>query len=75
MLHDDRESGFCDFKELSGPAVVRKLIEVIRNCLSDLKVAVEDQMYVEADRVVTRFAVSGTRNHSASSVCGDGFSS
>ncbi len=74
-LHDDHESGFCDLKEPSGPAAVRELIEIIRNRFSDFKVAVEDQMDAEADRVVTRFAVSGTRNHSASSVCGHGFSS
>jgi hypothetical protein len=74
-LHEDRESGFCDLKELSGPAVVRELIETVRNCLSDLKVAVEDQIDAEADRVITRVAVSGSRNHSASSVCRHGFSS
>lgn len=54
---------------------MRVLIEIIRNCFSDLKFAVEDQMDVEADRVVTRFAVNGTCNHSASGVCGHDFSS
>jgi hypothetical protein len=75
VRHDDRDAGFCDLKEPSGPAAVRELIEIIRNCFSDLKVAVEDQMDAEADWVVTRFAVSGTCNHSASGVCGHGFSS
>jgi hypothetical protein len=73
-LHDARVAGFCDLKEPSDPAVVRELIEVIRNCFSDLKVAVEDQMDAEADRIMTHFAVSGTRNHSASGVCAHGFS-
>ncbi len=39
-LHDAREAGFCDLKEPSGPAVVRELIEGIRNRFFDLKVAV-----------------------------------
>ncbi len=74
-LHDAREAGFCDLKEPSGPAVVRELIVVIRNRFFDLKVAVEDQMDAEADRVVTHFAVSSAHNHSSSGVSGHGFSS
>jgi hypothetical protein len=74
-FHDDRDGGFCDLKEPSGPAAVRELIEIIRNCFSDLTVAVEDQMDAEADRVVTRFAVSGTCNQSANGVWGHDFSS
>jgi hypothetical protein len=31
-------------------------------------------MDAEADRIMTHFAVSGTRNHSASGVCAHGFS-
>jgi hypothetical protein len=54
---------------------VGELIEIIRNCFSDPKVAIEDQMDAQADRVVTRFAVSGAYNHSVSGVCGHGFSS
>jgi hypothetical protein len=63
------------YMEPSGPAAVRELIEIIRNRFSDFKVAVEDQMDAEADRVVTRFAVNSIRTHSASGVCGHDFSS
>jgi hypothetical protein len=73
-LYRDREAGFCDLKEPSGPAV-RADRDYTKTVISGLKVTVENQMDAGADRVVTRFTVSGTRNHSVSGVCGDGFSS
>jgi hypothetical protein len=69
VLHDDREVGFWTLDEESssgpgavkeGPAAVKELVGRIRNFLSNLRVLVEDQMAAESDRVVTRFAVSGT---------------
>jgi hypothetical protein len=61
VLHDDREVGFWTLEESksSGPAAVKELVWRIRNFVSNLQVS-EDQIAAEADRVVTRFAVSGT---------------
>src|SRR3712207_4823803 len=60
VLHDDHEVGFNE--ELRGPEAVRNLVEGIRTFFSDLhlQILAEDQMAAEPDRVVTRFAVSGT---------------
>ena len=57
-LYDDREADFNE--ELRGPEAVRDLVGRIRDTFSDLRVLLEDQMAAEADRVVTRFTISGT---------------
>jgi ketosteroid isomerase-like protein len=72
VLYDGREADFND--ELRGPEAVRDLVERIRAEFSDLRVLVEDQMAAEADHVVTRFAVSATREGNPVEVKGISFS-
>jgi hypothetical protein len=61
ILHEDNEVGFWTLEESksSGPAAVKELVRRIRDFVSNLQVS-EDQIAAEGDRVVTRFAVSGT---------------
>jgi steroid delta-isomerase-like uncharacterized protein len=66
VLHDSTRGTFQDVgfqEEKRGPEAVRDLVEKVRSTFSHLRVSVEDQMAAEADRVVTRFTVSGTERH------------
>ncbi len=60
VLLDDREAGFFELKESSGPAAVKVLVERVRRYFSNPEVKVEDQLAAEENQVVTRFAISAT---------------
>ena len=61
VLYEDREVGFFDLEASSGPAALKELVGNIRSWFSNLQVTSQDHVAAEADQVVTRFAISATR--------------